>query len=140
MAYLGLHHLNTINTAFNMEDPVMVRYEMIREFVSTGKPAHKVAAKYNYSKSQLYLLLRRFEKQGIEGLKDAKPGPKTPRKMTGEIKERIIQLRTEDDLSITEISDTLKAEGHDISYSTVDRTLEDEGLPKKKPGRKPKTS
>jgi transposase len=139
--YFDIEQLRQIDSTFSKEDPVRDRYEMIREFRANGRrEPERIARKHGYGITQLYKHDRRFAEEGILGLADRKPGPKGPRKVTTEIEQRVIELRTKEDLSITEIPPVLLEEEEiEISPETVNRILDKHGLPKKKRGRKPKT-
>ena len=62
----------------------------------------------------------------LDPLRRAKPGPKGPRKATGEVRDKVLALRAED-RSISEIAEALAAAGTPISAQTVWQILDDAG-------------
>lgn len=137
--YIGLNELRRIAPELPLDDPGIRRYEMIREAAVTGNSGEKVAGRYNLSDTQFYKWRHRLLEEGWLGLQNRKSGSKSPRKITPEVRQVIIKMRVEEDLSITELSSELeKREGYKVSPSHLNRILDQEGLPKKKRGRKPK--
>ena len=60
---------------------------------------------------------------------EAKPGPKGPRKATGTLRARVLELRSAGH-SVTEIAAALTAEGMPVSAQTAWQILDAEGLPR----------
>lgn len=137
-AYIGLNELKHIDPAFDTDDKVLIRYEMVREYLVGPQSGEKIAIRCGYSPTQLYMWAKRFSEKGILGLVDEKTGPKGPIKATEDMEQRILQLREQQDLTITEISAVLKEEGTPLGPTTVDKVLTKNGVAKKKRGRKPK--
>ena len=63
------------------------------------------------------------------GLTDRRPGPKGPRKATGELRAKVLALRAAGH-SVTEISAALTAEGLPVSAQTTWQILDAEGIPR----------
>jgi transposase len=105
------------------------RYEALRAYFLDGMPAAEVADRFGYSTAclhQMATLLR----NGRPGLfTEAKPGPKGPRKATGQLRARVLELRAAGH-SVTEIAAALTAEGMPVSAQTTWQILDAEGLPR----------
>lgn len=108
--------------------PRQRQYEAIRAIVVDRLPIKTVAAKYNYTASTLYALLR-DAKAGRLGLFPAVTmGPKN-RSTPAHIRKEII-LRRSQNLSAKDICAAMSGEGYKISISTVERVLDDAHFPK----------
>jgi len=119
--------------SISSEDIVQWRYEMIRESSLSRQPIDVICKKYHYSRDMYYYYKSKFDQQGILGLVDEKPGPKTARKRTDEVERMIIELRFKHpSLNMYEIANRLNQMGFDISARSVSRTLEAHGLSLKK--------
>ena len=140
IAYVGLHRLREIAPDLPLDDPIIQRYEMIREALVTGRSPVEVAEDYGWSDTQYYKWYHRFEEGSILALQNQKPGPRGPRTIDDEVEKIIVQMRKEEDLTITQISEGLPDKcGRSASPATINRILDKHGLPKKKRGRKPKS-
>jgi len=76
---------------FLPEDKVQVKYEMLRAHAVDGVSATAAAAAHGYSRAAFYLVSAAFERSGMTGLLDERPGRRGPLKITPEILAFIAQ-------------------------------------------------
>lgn len=105
------------------------RYEALRAYLVDEMPAAEVADRFGYSTASIHQMATLLRGGKIRLLAEQKPGPKGPRKATGRLRERILELRAAQH-SVTEIAETLAAAGTPISAQSVWRILDAEGLPR----------
>jgi transposase len=105
------------------------RYEALRAYFVDGLPASQVADRYGYSTASIHQMATLLRSGKLQLFAQAKPGPKGPRKATGELRTRVLRLRTHDH-SVTEIAGALTADGLPVSAQTVWQILQAEGLPR----------
>ena len=74
-------------------DKVQVKYEMLRAHAVDGVSATAAAAAHGYSRAAFYLVAGAFERAGMTGLLDERPGRRGPVKITPEILEFLAQAR-----------------------------------------------
>jgi len=78
----------------NSIDPVKVRLKMIELLIANNINFSKTAREFNTTRKTLKKWYRRYEKQGVEGLKDVSKRPKnSPFKTPPEIENLVISLR-----------------------------------------------
>src|SRR5436305_14082286 len=65
-------------------DKVQVKYEMLRAHVIDGRPATTAAQTHGYSRAAFYLVSAAFERSGMVGLLDERPGRRGPWKLSAE--------------------------------------------------------
>ncbi len=70
---------------FDARDAVQVKYEMVRQVKADGAPVTAAAAAFGYSRPAYYQAAAALERSGLEGLVPARPGPRGPHKLTGQI-------------------------------------------------------
>jgi len=70
---------------FDARDVVQVKYEMVRRVKADGAPVTEAAAAFGYSRPSYYQAAAALERSGLEGLVPARPGPRGPHKLTGQI-------------------------------------------------------
>lgn len=80
---------------FLPEDKVQVKYEMLRAHAVDGVSATAAAAAHGYSRAAFYLVSAAFERSGMTGLLDERPGRRGPLKITPEILAFIAQAPPE---------------------------------------------
>jgi transposase len=73
---------------FDARDMVQVKYEMVRKVRAGGAPVTAAAAAFGYSRPSYYEAAAALERSGLEGLVPARPGPRGPHKLTGQILSR----------------------------------------------------
>ena len=59
-------------------DKVQVKYEMLRAHVVDGQSATAAADSHGYSRASFYLVQAAFERSGMVGLLDERPGRNSP--------------------------------------------------------------
>ena len=70
---------------FDARDAVQVKYEMVRKVKTEGAPVTAAAAAFGYSRPAYYEAAAALERSGLDGLVPARPGPRGPHKLTGQI-------------------------------------------------------
>jgi len=76
---------------FLAADKVQVKYEMLRAHAVDGVSATAAAAAHGYSRAAFYLVSGAFERAGMTGLLDERPGRRGPVKITPEILAFLLQ-------------------------------------------------
>jgi transposase len=66
-------------------DKVQVKYEMLRAHVVEGQSAAAAARAHGYSRASFYLVQAAFERAGMVGLVDERPGRRGPLKLSPEV-------------------------------------------------------
>jgi transposase len=66
-------------------DKVQVKYEMLRAHVIDGQSATAAADSHGYSRASFYLVQAAFERSGMVGLLDERPGRRGPVKLSPEV-------------------------------------------------------
>jgi transposase len=105
------------------------RYEALRAYFVDGRPASQVADHYGYSTASVHQMATLLRAGKLQLFAHTKPGPKGPRKATGELRTKVLALRAQDH-SVTEIASALTADGLPVSAQTVWQLLQAEGLPR----------
>ena len=105
------------------------RYEALRALLVDRLPGRVVAERFGYSEGYLRYLSHQFRHELFDFSEPAPEGRTARRRVTSEIRGRICSLRG-DNLSAGEIAQLLFEEGREISVSTVERILAEEGYPR----------
>jgi len=66
-------------------DKVQVKYEMLRSQVVDGQTASAAASAHGYSRAAFYLVAAAFERSGMVGLLDERPGRRGPVRLSPEV-------------------------------------------------------
>jgi transposase len=109
--------------------PAQRRYEALRAYFLDEMPAAEVADRFGYSTASVHQMATLLRKGRLSLFADARPGPKGPRKATGQLRARALELRAAGH-SVTEIAAALTREGMPVSAQTVWQILDAEGLPR----------
>src|SRR5580692_8792323 len=94
------------------------RYEALRAYFVDDMPAAEVADRFGYSTASVHQMATLLRGRKMSLFTDPRPGPKGPRKATGELRARVLALRAAGH-SVTEISAALTAEGLPVSAQTA---------------------
>jgi hypothetical protein len=105
------------------------RYEALRAYFVDDMPAAEVADRFGYSTASVHQMATLLRAGKMNLFTDLRPGPKGPRKATGELRSRVLALRAAGH-SVTEISAALTAEGLPVSAQTCWQILDAEGIPR----------
>jgi transposase len=105
------------------------RYEALRAYFVDGMPAAEVADRFGYSTASVHQMATLLRKGKLALFTDARPGPKGPRKATGQLRARVLGLRAAGH-SVTEIAAALTSEGMPVSAQTTWQILDAEGIPR----------
>jgi transposase len=114
------------------------RYEALRAYFLDGMPAAEVADRFGYSTASVHQMATLLRKGKLALFTETRPGPKGPRKVTGQLRARVLALRAAGH-SVTEIAAALTAEGLPVSAQTTWQILDAEGigrLPRRDEGRR----
>jgi transposase len=117
---------------FDPHDLLQVKYETLRAVQTDGQPITQAAADFGLSRPTIYQARHSFQAAGLEGLFPRKRGPKSPHKLTPEVRQYLEQcLAAEPDLKTVEL---LRQVRQRFGVQVHSRTLE-KALPKAKRGR-----
>jgi transposase len=105
------------------------RYEALRSYILDEMPAAEIADRFGYSTASVHQMATLLRKGRLNLFAEARPGPKGPRKATGALRARVLELRAAGH-SITEIAAALTREGMPVSAQTVWQIIDNEGLPR----------
>jgi transposase len=105
------------------------RYEALRAYLLDEMPAAEVADRFGYSTATIRQMATMLRTGRLNLFAGARPGPKGPRKATGELRARVLELRAAGH-SITEIAAALTREGMPVSAQTCWQILDAGGLPR----------
>ena len=105
------------------------RYEALRAYFTEGMPAAEAADRFGYSTASIHQMATLLRKGRLNLFAETRPGPKGPRKATGQLRARALELRAAGH-SVTEIAAALTSEGMPVSAQTVWQVLDAEGLPR----------
>ena len=105
------------------------RYEALRAYFLDDMPAAEVADRFGYSTASVHQMATLLRKGRLNLFAVARPGPKGPRKATGALRARVLELRAAGH-SVTEIAAALTREGMPVSAQTCWQILDAEGLPR----------
>ena len=92
------------------------RYEALRAYFVDDLPASQVADRFGYSTASIHQMATLLRSGRLQLFAQTKPGPKGPRKATGELRTKVLGLRAQDH-SVTEIASALTADGLPVSGS-----------------------
>ena len=109
--------------------PAQRRYEALRAYFLDDMPASEVADRFGYSTASVHQMATLLRKGRLALFAETRPGPKGPRKATGTLRARALELRAAGH-SVTEIAAALTGEGMPVSAQTVWQILDAEGLPR----------
>jgi transposase len=105
------------------------RYEALRAYFLEEMPASEVADRFGYSTASVHQMATLLRKGRLALFTEAKPGPKGPRKATGELRARVLALRAAGH-SVSEIAAALTGQGLPVSAQTAWQILDAEGIPR----------
>ena len=109
--------------------PSQRRYEALRAYFTEDMPASEVADRFGYSTASVHQMATLLRKGKLALFTDRRPGPKGPRKATGELRASVLELRAAGH-SVTEIAAALTTAGLPVSAQTCWQICEAEGLPR----------
>ena len=114
------------------------RYEALRAYFLDETPAAEVADRFGYSTASVHQMATLLRTGKLNLFADPRPGPKGPRKATGQLRARVLELRAAGH-SVAEIAAALTREGMPVSAQTAWQILDAEGigrLPRRDDGRR----
>jgi hypothetical protein len=114
------------------DDEITLKLAMLYEGQCEGLGPQKAAKKYGYTRQRYHQIRDLFERQGAEGLKSIKRGPKTNYRRTDEVVRQVIRYRFLDPkMSAEVIAQKLNQNGYTIAARSVERVISEYGLQKK---------
>lgn len=81
---------------FDPEDLVQVKYEMLRRVKMDKQPISQSASTFGFSRPTYYQTEADFQRDGLFGLLPEKRGPRQGHKLTPEVLEFALELRSRD--------------------------------------------
>ncbi len=114
-----------LNSFFDPNDLVQVKYEMVRQVTNDGKSVSESAAAFGMSRPSFYQAKESIEREGIMGLAQKKSGPKSRHKLTAEIMAFIEDNLTKDDsISSAELAELVQKKfSVTVHQRSIDRAL-----------------
>ena len=114
------------------DDEVTLKLAMLFEGECEGQGPTQCAQKFGYTRQRYHQPLNQFFKEGAQGLKSQKRGPKGNYRRTDEVLRQIIRYRFLDpEISSEVIAQKLIQTGQPISQRSVERVIGEYGLQKK---------
>jgi transposase len=115
------------------------QYEALRAYFVEGLSSKEAAKRFGYSAGSFRVLVHKFRQNPEREffLSPQRGAQARPKK--GPVREKVIALRKQN-LSIYDISDALKAEGHELSPVSISLVLKEEGfarLPRRRDEERP---
>jgi transposase len=115
--------------AVRVDDDACVDLLMLIDGETSGRPLEEVLSEFGRSRSTYYEKLRRFREQGVEGLLERPPGPRSSWRRPLEVVRFIVRARlSRPERSAALIAADLLRQGHPVSVRSVERTLTQFGL------------
>ena len=105
------------------------RYEALRAYFLDEMSAAEVADRFGYSTASIHQMASLLRQGRLTLFAGTRPGPKGPRKATGRLRQRVLELRAAGH-SVTEIAAACTSEGLPVSAQTCWQILDAEGLPR----------
>lgn len=126
------------HTFFDAEDKAQVKYEMLRRREVERAGLVETCRQFGFTRESYRHILDRFEREGMAGLFERKPGRRGPLKVTDEVR-RCLQREQEQEpqVGIEELSRRCYEQtGVKLSRRTIYRVRDQQGGQKKKGRRK----
>ena len=105
------------------------RFEALRAYFLDEMSAAEVADRFGYSTASIHQMASLLRQGRLTLFAGTRPGPKGPRKATGRLRQRVLELRAAGH-SVTEIAAACTSEGLPVSAQTCWQILDAEGLPR----------
>ena len=105
------------------------RYEALRAYFLDELPAAEVADRLGYSTASIHQMATLLRTGRLALFAETRPGPNGPRKATGTLRTRVLELRAAGH-SVAEIAAAMTREGMPVSAQTCWQILHAEGLPR----------
>ena len=86
------HPLFQQSDFFDPSDLLQLKYETLRALKEEGYSIARAAADFGLSRPTIYQAQNHFQERGLEGLLPSKPGPKSPHKLTAEVRQHLREL------------------------------------------------
>ncbi len=114
------------------EDEITRKLALLIEGECEGLGPLRAAEKFGYSKQRYFPLRQAFHAYGAAALQSQRRGPKSNYRRTEEVVRQVIRHRFLDpEASAQVIGQKLRPAGQPVSTRSVERVIEDYGLPKK---------
>src|SRR5260370_1213938 len=107
-------------------------YEALRAYFTEEMPAAEAADRFGYSTASIHQMATLLRKGRLNLFTETRPGPKGPRKATGTLRTRVLELRGAGH-SVTEIAAACTSPGMPRPAQTVWQILDAEGRPRRGP-------
>jgi transposase len=86
------HSLFQQSDFFDPSDLLQLKYETLRALKQEGYSIARAAADFGLSRPTIYQAQNHFQERGLDGLLPRKPGPKSPHKLTAEVRQHLRKL------------------------------------------------
>ena len=129
------HELFAHNEFFDPQDLLQLKYETLRAVRVESYPIAKAASQFGLSRPTIYQAQELFEQHGLEGLLPRKRGPKSPHKLTPDVRQYLAELTAiEPELPAPELARRIRQR---FQVEVHPRTIEKALKSKAKKGRQP---
>lgn len=99
------HSLFQQSDFFDPCDLLQLKYETLRALKEEVYSIARAAADFGLSRPTIYQAQNHFQERGLEGLLPDKPGPKSPHKLTAEVRQHLRELiQAEPELGARELA------------------------------------
>jgi transposase len=128
------HPLFQQSDFFDPCDLLQLKYETLRALREEGYCIARAAADFGLSRPTIYQAQNHFQERGLQGLLPDKPGPKSPHKLTAEVRQHLRELiQAEPELAARELARRIRQRFH---VKLHPRTIEKASKSEAKRGRR----
>jgi transposase len=120
------HALFQQSDFFDPCDLPQLKYEMLRALQQEGYSIVRAAVEFGLSRPTIYQTQNHFQEHGLEGLLPEKPGPKSPHKLTAEVRQHLGELiQAEPELRAPELARRVRRRfGVKLHPRTIEKALQ----------------
>ncbi|MGI0129710.1 MAG: hypothetical protein ACREDE_04160 [Thermoplasmata archaeon] len=108
--------------------PLQRRYEALRAYFFEGRSAAEAARRFHYSAHSLEVLASQFRQGQLPPFFRDIPHGRKDRPVAEPLREAVLRLRHEENLSVIDIAERLRSEGRPVSFHTVWLLLREAGV------------
>jgi len=110
---------------FDPHDLIQVKYETIRAVETDSRPLAQAAVDFGLSRPTVYQARQAFQTAGLEGLFPHKRGPKSPHKLTPEVRQYLEEaLASSSELKADELAPQVRRRfGVQVHPRTIEKAL-----------------
>ena len=110
------------------DHPLQRRYEALRAYFLDGRSAAEAARRFHYSVHSFEVLASQFRQGKLTPFFRDIPHGRKDHPVSEPLRDAVLRLRHEENLSVLDIADRLRSEGRPASFHTVWLLLRDAGI------------